>query len=443
MKFFRSLICIASVLSILTACSSKQEEQPVGPDSEAPVATVVPSIVYQANPRSFAVSGGLNALAARIPELSDMGIDILWVMPVCTLGEEKAMGSPYCIRDFKNVNAKLGTLADFRALVEKAHAAGMKVMLDWIANHSAWDHPWTKEHPDYYVKDASGNISQANVWSDVAQLNFKNAELRAAMIDAMKFWVTDCGIDGFRCDYADGPGHTFWKEAVTALRGVKSDLIMLAESSDKAMYNDGFDMIYGWAYSSAVTDLFNGKGTVETFFQREAAEADVCPEGKSILRYALNHDTASEKAIQSIYGAYDAIPAAYFLTAMLGQTPMIYSIMESDVRSGKISFFDYKAVTWSSDNAAIYKAINQAVKTTAAARSGEMQTYHTGNGVTFSFKNGNKAALVMVNPTATAISVKVPIALAGLSMREGIEDIDVKLPSAIELKPYGYKVYYK
>ncbi len=444
MKLFRLIICIASALSTLTACSSPNGgELPVEPDKETPAETVIPHFIYQANPRAFAENGGLNALAERIPEISEMGVDILWIMPVFTLGEEKAFASPYCIRDFNNINSRLGTLDDFHALVDKAHAAGLKVMLDWVANHTSWDHSWIKAHPEYYVKDASGNISQANVWTDVAQLDFKNAALRAAMIDAMKFWVTGYSVDGFRCDYADGPGHTFWKEAVTALRNIKSDIIMLAESGDKELYNDGFDMIYGWAYAGAATDLFKGKGNIELFFKREAEEAASCPEGKTIMRYALNHDTASENAIENIYGSYEAIPAAYFLTAMLGQTPMIYSIMESDVRSGKVSFFEYKTVKWNKDNAAIYTDINKAVRDTAPARSGKMQTYHTGNGVTISFRNGDNTALVLVNPTGSAISVKTPIEIAGSAMRECIEGIDIKVPTVIELQPYAYKAYYK
>ena len=447
MKLFGDiLICIASALLLLAACSSSKEdgqpEEPSKPGAEAE--TVIPHFLYQANPRAFAENGSLNAIADRIPEIKKMGIDVLWIMPMFTLGEKKAFASPYCIRDFKSINPRLGTLADFKNLVDKAHAAGIKVMLDWVANHTSWDHSWIDAHPEYYVKDASGNISQANVWSDVAQLDFSNAGLRDAMIDAMKFWVTDYAVDGFRCDYADGPGHAFWKQAVSALRTVKPDILMLAESGDKELYNDGFDMIYGWAYGTAVADLFKGKGSSELFFKREAEEAAACPEGKSVMRYALNHDTASENAIESIYGSYEAIPAVYFLTAMLGQTPMIYSIMESDVRSGKISFFDYKKVNWSSANAAVYAAINKAVLDSAPARSGEMQIHSNAkNAIVLSFRNGAKTALVLVNTTGAKVSLKTPMEYAGLKMNDCLENADAAVPTVIDLEPYAYKVYCK
>ncbi|MDE6381267.1 MAG: hypothetical protein K2L57_00205 [Muribaculaceae bacterium] len=205
---------LAMSAASLTGCGSDDMDMPSNPALPETGAEVSTSVIYQANPRFFAKSGCLGALTAHVEEIASMGCDILWVMPVMEQGEKDAFGSPYCIRDFKAVNPDYGTMADFRRLVETAHGAGMKVMLDWVANHTAWDHSWTVTHPEYYVRDAAGNIQQASTWTDVAQLDFSNPDTAGAMADAMLYWVEQSDIDGFRCDYADGVPHSFWAETI-------------------------------------------------------------------------------------------------------------------------------------------------------------------------------------------------------------------------------------
>lgn len=440
MNFILSMAMLACV-----SCGSDGNDTPnppVGPvtPTEGPQAPT--EVIYQANPRFFATNNCLDAITAQIGNISDMGCDILWVMPVQQPGEKKAVGSPYCIRDYKSVNTKYGTMTDFRELVNAAHAKGMKVILDWVANHTSWDNAWITEHPEYYAKDNNGNIVQASTWSDVAQLDYSNANLRKEMIDAMVYWVNETGIDGFRCDYTNGVPHDFWSSAIKTLRGINPDIIMLAETSFADFYNDGFDMIYDWDFAPAMTKTFAG-GKVSDLYDKEAASWKQVPEDKDILRYAFNHDYAAENAIDKSYGSADGVYAAYVLTAMLHGTPMIYSSMDADNVSGKLSFFNYNPLTWSASKRAVYKKINDAFKASAKARGGELTTYNNDDVAVFTRTSAQQTALVMVNTTGSSQTVKTPITYAGVQMTEQISGTQVAMPTAVTLEPYGYRIYLK
>ena len=437
-----SYILAAVMTTAAAGCTSYEIEMPENPDEPAVGREVSTSVVYQANPRMFAKSECLPALTKQLDRIAGMGCDVLWVMPVCTPGEEKAVGSPYCIRDFKGVNPKYGTMADFKAMVEAAHARGMKVVLDWIANHTSWDHSWISEHPERYEKDANGNIAQASTWTDVAQLDFSNDGTREAMIDAMTYWIKEGGVDGFRCDYADGVPHDFWQSAIAAFRAIDPDFIMLAESSKEAFYDDGFDMIYDWTFAPALSDAFKG-GKSADVFSKAAETWGKVPEGKNLLRFVFNHDTASENAVDAYYGSADAIPGAYVIAAMLHGTPMIYSSMDADGVKGKQSFFDYRSLEWSADKSAEFKAINAAYKATADVRRGELATYSNSKAAVFTRSIPGHTLLVMVNTTGNEVRVKTPITLAGSDATDMIGGTEETLPSAVTLPAYGYRVYYK
>ena len=215
----RILLTIAAVAAFAaTGCTSYEIDMPQNPEPPVIGREVSENVIYQANPRFFGESDCLKSLTAQLSRISGMGCDILWVMPVYETGELNGIGSPYCVRDFKALNPRYGTSADMKDLVSTARSKGMKVILDWVANHTAWDCAWITEHPDWYVKDAQGNIVSPSGWSDVAQLDYSNAAVRSAMKDAMAYWVTNYGIDGFRCDYADGVPHDFWRSVIADIR---------------------------------------------------------------------------------------------------------------------------------------------------------------------------------------------------------------------------------
>ena len=422
-----------------TGCTSYEIDMPANPAEPVIGNEVSTNVIYQANPRFFGDNECLKGLTSQVSRIAGMECDILWVMPVYEPGELNGIGSPYCIRDFKAVNPRYGTITDLKELVNTAHSSGMKVILDWVANHTAWDCSWITEHPDWYVKDAAGNIVSPSGWSDVAQLNFANADMRAAMKDAMLFWVEQLGIDGYRCDYADGVPHDFWSDVITALRAKNSDMIMLAETANPDYYADGFDMIYDWNSSTTISSAFNGGKPADVVKEATEALAKV-PDGKSILRYVFNHDVAAENNVATMFGAPEGVPAAYVLASMLNGTPMIYSSMDVEGLSGKLSFFNYMTLDFSTSLSDEYKAINAAFKASAEVRRGELRDFSNSSVVCFTRAIPGHNLLVAVNTTGSEKSVKSPISLAGSTMTGLIDGKQVTVPVEISLEPYSYTI---
>lgn len=435
-------LAFGAIAPMLGACSSDSMEMPAGPELPVTGPEVSTSVIYQANPRFFASGGCLKALTSQLDDIADMGTDVLWVMPVQQPGVLNAIGSPYCISDFKSINSRYGDMNDFRNLVEAAHAKGMKVILDWVANHTSWDNIWITEHPEYYAKDSEGNIVQASTWPDVAQLDYSQESTRAAMTDAMRYWVETAGIDGFRCDYAEGVPHDYWQSVISTLRGIRADLLILAESRDKSFYDDGFDMIYDWEFAPALQGAFNGGKPSDLFSKATETWKDV-PEGKQLLRYAFNHDFAAENAIDTTYGSEGGTMGAYVLAAMLHGTPMIYSSMDAEGVTGKQSFFTYHKLNWSADRRAEFKRINNIYKTTAEVRRGELTTYNDANVAVFTRTTAEHTLLVMVNTTASEQTVKTPIVLAGEAAENLKDGGSATLGTTETIEPYGYRVYLK
>ena len=423
------------------SCTSYEIDMPANPEPPVEGPEVSSSVIYQANPRFYGTEKCLQALTADVPAIAAMGADVLWVMPVCEPGSDAlSIGSPYCIRDFKSVNSKYGTMADFTALVDAAHAAGMKVVLDWIANHTSWDNAWISEHPERYAKDASGNISSANGWTDVAQLNYSEPSTAEAMTDAMMYWIEEGKIDGFRCDYADGVPHEFWKNFIDKARAVRPDFIMLAETNYADFYADGFDMIYDWGFSPAVSSAYTG-GKVSDIFVKANDSWKKVPEGKGLLRYAFNHDTAAENNVATYFGAPAGTVGAYVLAAMLHGTPMIYSSMDVENLSGTLSFFNYRKLERSADLAARYTAINSAYKASAQVRRGTLKTYADSKVAAFTRSIPGHTMLVMVNTSGEERTVKTPIALAGSTMTDLLTGASVTPDASLTLPAYGYIIY--
>lgn len=430
---------IAAVAAIAaTACNSSDPEIPQNPE---PIIgkEVSTNIIYQVNPRFFGEIDCLDGVISHLSRISDMNCDILWIMPIYETGEFRGIGSPYCIRDFTSVNPRYGSIEDMKVLVNSAHEKGMKVILDWVANHTAWDCPWITEHPDWYKKDAAGNIISPNGWTDVAQLEFGNASLREAMKSSMIFWVNQLGIDGFRCDYADGVPHDFWCDVIRELKSINPHMIMLAETGDPAYFNDGFDLVYDWSSATAISSVFKGGKPMEVVKQAQEVIKHV-PDGKSILRYVFNHDVAAENNVATMFGSPEGLPVAYVLASMLNGTPMIYSSMDVEGVTGKLSFFDYKSLDFSTTRCNEYKAINSAFRASADVRRGELRDYSNSSVVCFTRSIPGHNLLVVVNPTRNVQTIRAPISLTGQTMTDLIEKKSYTVPVMIELEAYSYLI---
>jgi alpha-amylase len=208
--------------------------------------------IYEVNTRQYTREGTFNAFAAELPRLQNMGVETLWFMPITPISVYKrigSLGSYYACSDYNAINPEFGNLEDFKRLVGSAHGMGFKILVDWVGNHTGWDHRWTREHPDYYKKDSSGNFYDSNGWNDVIDLDYSNPALREAVIQAMLFWVQQCDIDGFRCDMAMLVPLDFWKQARSRIDPVKK-LAWLAEC-EEAAYHEAFDASYTWKIRKA------------------------------------------------------------------------------------------------------------------------------------------------------------------------------------------------
>lgn len=418
-----------------------QPSQPSGPENTAKVPSLV---VYEANPRFFGTENCLDALNSELNRIAALGVDVLWIMPVCEPSTaSQSVGSPYSIKNYEAINPRYGTITDLQNLVKNAHNLGLKVILDWVPNHTGWDNPWVKDHPDWFMQRNGQIISPPNQnWNDVAQLNYSNPEVAPAMAAAIEYWVTTADVDGFRFDYADSPQipSSFWIDLAKDLKAMKSDILLLAESSNYTFYSYGYDMIYDWNSAPTISSAFKS-GKAAQIVQEGINAWEKVPEGDSILRYVFNHDTMSEQPINNYYGSIDALPAAYVCTAMLNGTPLIYSGMDSKGLTGTQSFFNYKKITFNEELTPVYKAINDAYKATANVRSGSLTDYSTGAISAYTWTNGSKNVLVVVNCSGSTQQYVTPMSLRYTTMQDLINGGSGEIPVSMELPAYGYSIY--
>jgi glycosidase len=329
-----SIISAALLFSIFTSLPSAQAAG-VLPDW-AKSATI-----YEVNMRQYTKAGTFNAFSASLPRLKTLGVKILWLMPVqpiSKLNRKGTLGSPYSIADYKGINPEYGSDADFAALVNKAHDLGFKIILDWVANHSGWDNSWTA-NKDWYHTDSSGKIiAPNNDWTDVAWLNYENADMRAAMIDAMSYWVKKFDIDGFRADVASGPPVSFWEEANKKLQGIKP-LFMLAEDQNNSdLLNNAFVTNYNWNLLGTMNAIAKGSRN-KVDFEIEASHLILnYPAGSFPMNFITNHDENSWNGteFQRLGKGVEAFSALYFTYPGI---PLIYSGQETG-NTKQIAFFE-------------------------------------------------------------------------------------------------------
>src|SRR3984893_3906018 len=250
---------------IVAAASFGIAQQPARDFSKEPARPtrewVRDGVVYEIYPRAFSQQGNFNGISSRLDDLKNLGVTILWLMPIHPIGQEKkkgTIGSPYAVRDYYAINPDYGTREDLKKLVDEAHRREMKVIIDIVANHTSWDNVLMK-HPEFYVRDANGRITYPHDWSDVAELNYDNPELRRYMTDMLKYWIREFDLDGFRCDVAEEVPTDFWENARVELETLKSDIVMLAEGHKAELLRKAFDFDYSWPLHSALTNVAQGR----------------------------------------------------------------------------------------------------------------------------------------------------------------------------------------
>ncbi|MBQ6887153.1 MAG: hypothetical protein IJN54_06535 [Lachnospiraceae bacterium] len=307
------------------------------------------AVIYEVNVRQYTEEGTFNAFSEHLQTLKDMGITTLWFMPIHPISETKrsgTLGSYYSITDYRAVNPEFGTAEDFKALVDKAHGMGFKVMMDWVANHTGWDCAWIDEHPEWYTQDSSGNIisPEGMGWPDVADLNYDNMEMQAEMIECMKYWVQEYDIDGFRCDYATGVPQEFWEDARAALEEIKPVYMLAEDHLVESLLEEAFDFNYNWNLYDAMRAVARDSKKANTL--KIYIPTDF-PDGTYTLNFMDNHDKNSYE--HTIMGAYGAEPmvAMFSFMYMIPGAPLIYSGDEIGLDHA-IAFMEKDAIDWES-----------------------------------------------------------------------------------------------
>lgn len=300
--------------------------------------------IYEVNIRQYTPEGSFAAFAKHLPRLKSMGVEILWLMPITPISEavrQGTLGSYYACSSYTAINPEYGDLDDFKQLVQAIHAQGMYVIIDWVANHSGWDHHWTKEHPDWYVLDEEGNFTEKNGWHDVIDLDYSNKAMRAAMIAAMQFWVKETGIDGFRCDMAHLVPLDFWKEARKACDAIKH-LFWLAEC-EVTDYHQVFDLSYAWHWMHTTEKYAKGEVDVQSI-QQVLHSYSQYPAGAHKLFFTSNHDENSWNGTEYEKYGRAALPWSVFTATWKG-VPLVYSGQELP-NLKRLAFFDKDLIEW-------------------------------------------------------------------------------------------------
>ena len=410
------------------------------------------AVVYEVNVRQITPEGTFEAFRKMLPGLRDLGVDVLWFMPIHPIGEEGrkgTLGSYYAIRDYGAVNPEFGTLEDFRLVVDKAHELGMKVMLDWVAAHTSRDAVWL-EHEDWYVRRPDGEPEFLYDWSDVARLNYDSRPMREAMLDKMRFWVEEVDVDGFRCDMADLTPIDFWEHAVPDLRRVKEDLFMLAESEDPVNTKEAFNTYYGWRLHHTLNDVARGEKNADSI--RHCLGQMLAEFGPNAipLLFTSNHDENSWNGTEfERMGAAAKQMAA--LTFVLPGMPLIYTGQElGNVK--RLEFFEKDRVK-PGDSLLFTSFYTQLTHFKHSSPALQAPPYggplneilHDGPAHVFAFTReaaGNRV-LALFNFADSSVSFR----FTGNEVKGKYTDwknkdtLWVNQDTVWELKPYGYRLY--
>jgi len=378
--------------------------------------------IYEINTRQATPEGTFKALAERLPYIKELGVDILWFMPLQPIGEEKRkgiLGSYYSIKDYTAINPEFGTEEDFEYFVREAHSMGFKVILDWVPNHTAWDHPWISENPDFYWKNSDGSIStalndhnQPTDWTDVAELDYSNPVLRDAMRQEMAWWLARFEIDGFRCDMAGGVPFDFWIETNDMLRGMNPEIFLLAESEFTDMQKANFDMTYGWEFHHILNQVA-GKGAHVTKIDEyvDKNRKQFLPDHYRMY-FIDNHDENSwNGTVEKRIGAN--AHAAFVVCATLESgMPLMYNGQEVGLNKS-LRFFERDTIDWTQPSQAkFYSTLLNFRKENTALHNGSagapQMRIATNKKQVFAFyrKNGQHTAVVLVNFSNKKAKVK-------------------------------------
>jgi oligosaccharide 4-alpha-D-glucosyltransferase len=407
--------------------------------------------IYEVNIRQYTTEGTINAFSEHLPRLRDLGVDILWLMPIQPIGvkDRKGMlGSYYSIQDYTAVNPEFGTVEDFKRLVKKAHGLGFKVVLDWVANHTSRDNIWISGHPNWYNYDKEGNIIAPYDWSDVADLNYEMYYMRQAMTDAMLFWVKECDIDGFRCDVAGEVSVDFWNDTRAKLDAEKEVWMMAEDGSKMWLLNHAFNANYGWEFHHIMNEIAKGNEPASVVVPNLQALMAKYPEGTYPMHFITNHDENSwQGTVFERLG--EGHKAFAVLTFTIPGIPLIYSGQEAGMKK-RLEFFEKDPIDWSDMSLTpFYTKLNQLKAENPALWNGtaggdlvEITNDKSKEIVSFSRTQGDSKIVTIINLSANAQDVSLSVANDIGIYRDYFtnEKVTLSKRSKMKIEKWAYKV---
>ena len=466
--FFLVLALLSLAAPVLAQSGGSRPDQRISDQTAAPIYQPRPmvtlthpdwsrnAVIYQLNTRQFTPEGTFRAAQAQLPRLKTLGIDVIWLMPIHPIGETNrkgTLGSPYSVKDYFGVNPEYGTMGDLKAFVDAAHAQGMHVILDWVANHTAWDNPLTQSHPEWYERDLDGNFRPTPWWdwSDIINLNYAHAGLRQYMTEALMFCVREAGIDGYRADVAGFVPLDFWEAARRQLETIKP-VFMLAEWEMRDMHYAAFDATYAWSWSEAMTKIAEGHADTAALFTFYSWNESAYPREAMRLVGTTNHDANAWEGTE--YERYGPMREAATVLSVVGEgIPMIYNGQEVG-NTRRLKFFEKDPIIWPVDyeldeQGLLYQRLFRLKHSNAALANGQWggrmhQVTNTAPTKVFSFfreKDGDRV-FVAINLSGEAQTVTFSGVHHFGAYKDflGIEAVTLNATTQVALPAWGWRV---
>ncbi|MFT6866986.1 MAG: glycosidase [Cyclobacteriaceae bacterium] len=450
-------LSLTLILGILFACNDDPqiiiEDAPIidstmidPPQYSVPLSNIPDiddMVMYEVNLRALSSGGDLAGVTARLDEIKSLGVNVVWLMPIYPIGKIKSVNSPYSVQNYREVNPEFGSLEDLRTLVAEAHSRDMAVILDWVANHTAWDNPWI-ENTEWYTQNSSGEIviPAGTNWQDVADLNFNNQDMRLAMIRAMKYWILNSNIDGFRCDAADFVPKSFWSQAIDSLEMVPNrSIIMLAEGARNDHFDSGFQMNYSWDFYANLKSVYNGQTAIKLSNSNISEYASI-PEGKQKLRFTTNHDESAWDATPiNLFGGQSGALSAFVISTYMSGVPLIYGTQEVGV-SSTVPFFSKTTINWSQNPStySAYQTLMSIYTESSALRSRALEIYSDSDILAFSKSDVDEQFLVFVNTRNSQQQMDVPANFQNSIWTNRFDDSSTNIDSILDLAPYAFLI---
>lgn len=421
------------------------------------------AVIYQVNTRQFSVSGTFKEVTKRLNHICDLGADILWLMPIHPIGEKNRkgeLGSPYAVKDYLDINPEFGNADDFQELVQEAHNRNLKVILDWVPNHSAWDNPLVDTHPHWYARDHHGEFRPSPWWdwSDIIEFDYDEPALREYMINAMRYWVERFDIDGFRCDVAGYVPNDFWHQARVALDAIKP-VFMLAEWENRDLHETAFNMTYAWSWNETMHELAHGRCSLDRLRKYYSWNERAWPHSAYRMTFVSNHDKNAWDGTQAEQFG-DALEAAIVLSVLGEGMPLIHNGQEAG-ETKRLAFFERDPIEWQPHSIGdLYKALIKIKKSIPALGNGEfgarmIQVPSNAMSQVFSFvrMDEHNKVLVIINfsdalcnvtfndPILNGHYYKCTLDSGSSHYESKSETEHLHINKAVQIDPWGYQVW--